>query len=85
MPRGTRAHRPRHVLKVRAGLTHAVLTSQTPRQGCGTAAHGGGTTATRGRARACDVAPAHFRSVSVACAPVPLHNSPKIANKLQNL
>jgi hypothetical protein len=43
-----------------------------------------GAAATRGRTHARDVAPVCSRPQSVACAPVPLHDSPKIANKLQS-
>jgi hypothetical protein len=32
-----------------------------------------------------DVAPTRSRPRSVACAPIPLHDFPKIANKHQNL
>jgi hypothetical protein len=74
-PRGARARRPRSVPEVHAH-------TQTSWRGGGTATHGGGAAATPGRAR--DFAPARSRPQSVACAPVPLHDSPKIANKLQN-
>jgi hypothetical protein len=58
--------------------------AQTPRRGRGTAAHGGSSAAMRGHTRARDVVPARSRPWSVACAPVPSHDSPKIAIKLQN-
>jgi hypothetical protein len=88
VPRRARARRVARGLAgrdVRGGACGADahrIHARTPRRGRGIAVHGGGAAATRGRAR--DVAPAHSRPRSVACAPVPLHDSPKIANKLQN-
>jgi hypothetical protein len=82
-PRGAWARRPRSVLELHALLTQAVLM----RGLLGRAVVRQRTAAVQRRSvgtRARDVAPARSRPWSMACAPVSLHDSPKIANKLQN-
>jgi hypothetical protein len=72
--------RPGGVCGADASRPHA----RTSRRGRGTAAHDGCAAATRGGVRACDVAPTRSRPWPMAGAPVSLHDSPKIPNKLQN-
>jgi hypothetical protein len=82
-PREAWARWPRSTLEVRAGLTQVVLT----RGLLGGAVVRRRTAAAQRRrvgARARDVAPARSHPRSVGCAPVHLHDSPKIATKLQN-
>jgi hypothetical protein len=82
-PRGAQARQPRSALEVHAGLRQVVLT----RRLLGGAMVRRRTAAARRRlvgARARDVALARSRPRAVACAPIHLHDSPKIATKLQN-
>jgi hypothetical protein len=47
------------------------------------AAHGSGAAATRGVARACEIAPSVFSARSVRCAPVQGYKAQKFVYKLQ--